>query len=373
MRLNGWGVVQVRRSSRLPRAFRALVALAVVVAAGGAAGAEIIEQVLVKVNGEIFTKTDLEQRQVSALRQRNKNLSEADLRNDAQLKAALAEVTPGLIVDAVDELLLLQRGRELGYRLSDEQFAQIVGNIRKENKLETDEQFQGALRQEGMTVDDLRRNIERSMIIQRVQQQEVMEKISITEAESAAYYDAHKTEFTAPATVTLREILIAVPEKGPEGQGGVNVGLDEEARERAIAVRARAQRGEDFTKLVAEVSDAPSKANGGLIGPINRDELTPALQKLVDTMKQGEVAEPVRSSRGYQVFKLETKSQTVIPPLEQVRNQVADKVFREKGKPELERYLKKLREQAIIEWKNDEIKRLYEQHVAKLPATPSAN
>ena len=353
-----------------------LIGVAAVVVAVAAPQAEIVEQVLVKVNGEIFTKTDLEQRQVSALRQRNKGLSEADLRNDAQLKVALAEVTPQLVVEAVDELLLLQRGRELGYRLSDEQFAQIVQNIRKENKLESEEQFQAALRQEGMAIDDLRRNIERSMVIQRVQQQDVMEKISITEAESAAFYEAHKTEFTTPANVTLREILIAVPEKAPQGtagagESGVNVGLDEEARAKAAAVRARAVKGEDFAALVAEVSEAPSKANGGLIGPINRDELTPALQKLVDTLKPGDTAEPVRSSRGYQVFKLESKSQTVILPLEQVRNQVADRVFREKGKPELERYLKRLREQAIIEWKNDEMKRLYEQHVAKLEAAPS--
>ena len=72
-------------------------------------------------------------------------------------------MTPQLLSDAVDELLLLQRGRELGYRLSDEQFAQIVQNIRKENKLETEEQFQSALSQEGLTLDELRRNIERSM------------------------------------------------------------------------------------------------------------------------------------------------------------------------------------------------------------------
>jgi peptidyl-prolyl cis-trans isomerase SurA len=339
--------------------------------------AEIIEQVLVKVNGEIFTKTDLEQRQVSALRQKNRGLTEADLRNDTQLKAALAEVTPQLIADAVDELLLLQRGRELGFRLSDEQFSQIVQNIRKENKLESDEQFQAALRQEGMTVDDLRRNIERSMVIQRVQQQDVMDKISITEAESAAYYEAHKQEFTTPANVTLREILVAVPDKAPEGapgagQSGVNVGLDEEAKAKAVALRARAVAGEDFTALVASASDGPSKANGGLIGPINRDELTPALQKLVDTLKPGEVSEPVRGSRGYQIFKLESKSTTVILPLDQVRNQVADRVFREKGRPELERYLKRLREQAIIEWKNDEIKRLYEEYISKPAAATSS-
>ena len=78
--------------------------------------------------------------------------------------------------------------------------------------------------------------------------------------------------------MTLREILVAVPEKAPGGEAGVNVGLDDEAKEKADALRARALKGEDFAKLAAELSDAASKANGGLIGPINRDELSPALR-----------------------------------------------------------------------------------------------
>jgi parvulin-like peptidyl-prolyl isomerase len=336
-------------------------------------GAEIIEQVLVKVNGEIFTKTDLEQRQVAALRQKNRGISEADLKNDATLQKMIAEVTPQLVVDAVDELLLLQRGHELGYRLSDEQFAQIVQQIRKENKLESDAQFEAALKQEGLSTADLRRNIERSMVINRVQQQDVMEKVAVTEAETNAYYDAHKTEFTSPAMVTLREILVAVPEKAPDGSAGVNVGVDEEAKAKAEAIRARALKGEDFAKMAAEISDAASKANGGLIGPINREELSPALLALVQKLKVGEIAEPVRSQRGYQVFKLETQSETVIQPLAQVRNQVADKVFREKSKPELSKYLRRLREQAIIEWKNDELKKVYEAQLKTLEEPVSGN
>src|SRR3982750_4798355 len=186
------------------------------------ARAEIIEQILVKVNGEIFTKSDLEQRQVAALRQQNRNFRPEDLKSDDSVKAALAEVTPEVISDAVDELLLLQRGKELNYGLSDEQFAQIVANIRKENKLESEEQFLAALKQEGLTLPDLRRSIERQMIVNRVQQQDVMEKISVTESESAAYFAAHRDQFSTPAAVTLREILVTVPERAP--QGTVNAG-----------------------------------------------------------------------------------------------------------------------------------------------------
>src|SRR5437764_15440267 len=75
--------------------------------------AEIIVPVLVKVNGDIFTKSDFERLQVEFLRQR------PELQNvtpeSPELQKAVAESTPQLILSAVDELLLVQRGRELGY------------------------------------------------------------------------------------------------------------------------------------------------------------------------------------------------------------------------------------------------------------------
>src|ERR1700722_15219058 len=128
--------------------FKIVVPVLLVLAAVAAPRAEIIEQVLVKVNGEIFTKTDLETRQVAALRQKGQQM---DLKTDAgneQLKKALDEVTPQIMVEAVDEMLVVQRGKELGYKMSDEQFKSIVDNIKKENKLESEEQFQSALKAE---------------------------------------------------------------------------------------------------------------------------------------------------------------------------------------------------------------------------------
>src|ERR1700687_1070267 len=103
---------------------------------------EIIEQILVKVNGEIFTKSDLELRQVAALRQKGQAIDLKSDPNNVQLRKALDEITPQIMVDAVDEVVIVQRGKELGYTLSDTQLKSVVDNIRKENKIETDEQFQ---------------------------------------------------------------------------------------------------------------------------------------------------------------------------------------------------------------------------------------
>src|SRR5436305_460410 len=171
--------------------------------------AEIVEQVLVKVSSSIFTKTELEQRQVQVLRQRGQQIDLKSDKANQQLRKALDDITPAIMVDVVNEMVIVQRGKELGYKLSDEQFKSVVDNIKKENKIETEEQFQAALKSENMTMADLRRNLERQMIFTRVQQNEVMSKIGVTDDEAKKYYEAHLSEFTTAPTVTLREILVA--------------------------------------------------------------------------------------------------------------------------------------------------------------------
>ena len=320
--------------------------------------AEIIEQVLVKVNGDILTKTEFEQRQVAILRSRPE-LANVSPESDA-LQRAVAEVTPQLILEAVDELLLVQRGRELGMALGDEQFKTIVENIKKQNNLEDEERFGAALKQEGMTMADLRRNLERQMFVSQVQQRDIADKISVTEDESKAYYEAHKNEFTTPSQITLREILIEVP----TAAAGINVGQDDDARAEAEAIRTRLLAGEPFARLAGEVSDAPSRANGGLIGPVSHDELAAALQELVDGMKVGELTEVIRTPRGYQILKLEARTDTQIRTFEQARDDIGNKVGDQKIAGERLKYLDRLRTQATITFRNDELKKAYEQALA---------
>jgi peptidyl-prolyl cis-trans isomerase SurA len=333
-----------------------------VVAAVPVARAEIIEQILVKVNGEIFTKTDLEARQVAILRQRSQQLSDADL------KKAIADITPQLLVDTVDEMLMYQRGKELGYKLTEDMFTRILDNIKKENKIETDAQLEAALKSEGMTMADLRKQMERNAIINEVQRNEVVGRISITETEARNYYDRHASEFTTPSAITVREILVTVPSTSK----GINVALEEEAKAKADRIRARVLAGESFDTLAAEASDSGSKANGGLIGPVNENELDPTLQKILAPMKVGDVSEVIRMSRGYLILKLESKTEKNVLPYEQVREQIGNKVGDEKTRGEMEKYLAKLRAEAVIEWKNPELKKLYDKKLAELASTPGA-
>jgi len=329
--------------------------------------AEIVEQVLVKVNGEIITKTEFEARQVAELRSRPELAKVAT--SDPELRRAIAQIVPDLILNAVDELLLVQRGKESGYALGDQQFASIVESIRKSNNLEDEARFKEALKQEGLSMDDLRRNLERSMLVQQVTRVEVVEKISISDEEARAYYEQHRTEFTSPTEITLREILIEVP----TNDRGVNVAQDDAARAQAEEVRKRLLAGEPFPRLAGEVSAASSKANGGLIGPIHSDELAPQLRDMLAGLNVGDITGVLRTQRGYQVLKLEARTDSKVKSFEEARGDIGNRIGDQRMRVEREKYLEKLREQATITWRNTELQKAYDTALARRREAATSN
>ena len=255
----------------------------------------IIQKVIVKVNGEIFTQTELVQRQVEAVRQENQDPKDVKaFQDDAKLAAKITEITPAILVDVVDELLMVQRGRELGIRFTDENFKQALENVKKQNNLD-DEGLKKAIIQAGLTLEELRQNFERTYLMQGVQQ-DIMRDMRLTEEETRQYYGKHPEQFMLPATLSLLEIVVNVPARTDPttGQPATNVAEDDEAKERITKARARVLAGEEFAKVAGEVSEAGSKANGGLVGTVVVDEMVPALRDALNKLKPGEVTEPMR-------------------------------------------------------------------------------
>jgi peptidyl-prolyl cis-trans isomerase SurA len=259
---------------------------------------------------------------------------------------------------------LVQRGKELGLQPTAAQMKDTADRIKKQNNITSDTQFRAALEQSGMSYEEFEKNLEKQYVIARVQQQEIMTKIQLTEEEAREYYRTHLKEFEKPATITIRDIFISVPTTVQGGQVVTNVAADDETAKKIADIRARILKGEDFTKLVAEVSESPSKANGGLIGPVNISELAPQVHELLDKMKPGDVSEPIRTPNGYQLIKLETRTESAPEAFDTVREDIANRVGSSRLDVEQKKYIDKLRAQAIIEWKNDELHKLYDQKLA---------
>ncbi len=322
---------------------------------------ELLERVLVRVNGEILTLKQLTQKQIEAL-QRNPNKTDIRaLQDDATLREKIAEVTPRLLVEAVDELLLVQRGRELKVRFTEELFRQAIDNLKKQNKFETDEELSKALAEEGLSLDQLRQDFERTYTVQAVQQREIGQRMNLTEEERRQYYNSHRETFLTPATVTLREIYVAFsPAADPKGTPPpVSEAEDAAAKAKIDSARARAGKGDDFAALAAELSDSATKANGGLVGPVRVSDINPTLADLISKLNPGEISAPIRDPRGYRIFKLEARAAPEPRPYEEVRDQIQQRIFEDRLGGETQKLIERLRSQAVIEWKDDSYRQLY--------------
>ncbi len=324
----------------------------------------VLERILVKVNGEIVTQTDLENQQISYIRQRGFQPT------DSELTRILKEITPEIISTVIDEVLFVHRAEELGYNLSDEQFQEILDGIREENGFESEEDLLVALEQEeGMGLSGLRRMLERQMQVNQVQQIEILQKVRVTEVEAREFYETNIEQFTEPATVTLREILIAVPESSV----GVNIFADQQARGEARSIKERLKSGEDFELLAAEASDASSKRNGGLIGPIQLSQISETIGKVIAGLEVGDVSEVIRIPQGYQILRLEVRMEATPQPFDEVRLDISNNVFNDRRLEEYNKYLESLRNEAVIDWKSDELLQAYEIYQEQQATTASTN
>ena len=100
----------------------------------------------------------------------------------------------------------------------------------------------------------------------------------------------------------------------------------------------------------------------------------PALEGLERRdLKAGDISEPIRTQRGYQLLKLEERSEAKVKTFEEARNEIGERIGNSKMQSAREKYLDKLRSEATIVWRNDELKKAYEQALAKRQGgTPAA-
>lgn len=285
---------------------------------------EILERVIAKVNGEIITQSEFQARQLAA--------AQAARIDPDKVPQFLRDNNSKILQEAVDDLLLHQRADEAGLRLRPEYVKEVIDNIKKENKIGSDEELVAQLSREGMTLDDLKRNIERSIVRRQLLSREVEGKVAVTDSEAKTEYDAKKDEFSKPATVTLQEIYV----KGDDG----------EALARDLVKRARA--GEDFAALAKEHSAGVTRAAGGDLGKMSKGDLNPALEKVAFGLAKGAVSDPVKSGEGYRIFKVLDKTEASVVPFEEAKADIKNRLMNERWTKEYDAYMADLRKKAVI-------------------------
>jgi parvulin-like peptidyl-prolyl isomerase len=309
------------------RPHRILVVLSLLLAAPGLR-AEILERVIVKVNGAIVTQSEFENRQVASIQQARVG--------PERVESFLRDNNARILQEAIDELILVQRADEIGIKPRREYTDDVIEQIRKENNIPDEEALKDQLKREGMTLSDLRRNIERSLLRQEVLRREVQPKIGLTEADVRAEYEKRKDEFTRPAQVHLLEIVVPADAEDPPAA----------AREIVAALRG----GADFATLARERSKAPSAAAGGELGKLDVKALAPSIRRATEGLKPGEVSAPIAMADGAQrIFKLVERSDEGVASFDDVKTDLRKTIADSRFSTVYDEYIKDLRQKAIVD------------------------
>ena len=308
------------------------------------APAEILQRIVVKVDDQIITLSELQARQLAAVQEAKVGPSEVE----AYLRANNAKI----LQQAIDEILLMKRAEEAGLRLPPEAVEEVVSSIKRQNNITSEAQMKDALAREGMTIEELRRKIERSMTKRLVVDRDIKPKISATDAECLAEYrKLEASEYTKAPTVTLQEILVS------EAAGGI-------ALARRVVAEARA--GEDFSTLAQAHSSAPSRANGGDIGPMGRGGPEPEVERVAFALAVGSVSDPIPVSGGYRIVKVLAQTPGGVVPFETAKAQVRDRILASRIEEAYESYMRELRKDATVEMRVREVP-------VRLPVMPTAD
>jgi peptidyl-prolyl cis-trans isomerase D len=167
-----------------------------------------------------------------------------------------------------------------------------------------------------------------------------------------------------PATVTVREITVAA-DSSADSQG--------KAQAKLKLIADRLDKGEDFAALAKELSDSPGKKEGGLIESVDVGVIDPAFRAEIEKLQPKQVSPPIKTGDNYIVFQLQSKTTPEPLPLEEVRDQILQKIFNERMDVERRKHIEKLRAQALIEWKDDGYKQMYDRAMAARKAAKTGN
>lgn len=246
-----------------------------------------IDRVAVIVDNDVVMESELDA-QVKAL--------------SARMQAQGAQLPPRDILRAqvlehlvVQQLQLQMAGRG-GVTVGDAELNQALEQMRNANNL-TEAQFLAQLNQEGLSLDQLRENIRREMIISRVQRGALNSRIEITEHDVDSFLASKEGQFWKAPDYRIGHILLST-------SGSADEAAVREVRQRAQELYERLRKGADFNQIATTYSAGQFALEGGDWGWRSPSELPELFAQQVAEMKVGEISQPFRSGAGFHILKI---------------------------------------------------------------------
>jgi peptidyl-prolyl cis-trans isomerase SurA len=262
--------------------------------------------VLATVNGHSIMRADVEK------------VYAAQLANNPQQQHPSADQADSLRLNILHEMILeeivQQRAAKLGLTATD---ADVDAKLAETKAPYTEEQFQARLKAANLTIDELRRDIRRSLTMNKLLNKEINSRITVTDADVANYYNAHKAEFNLIED-QYHLAQIQVTDQGAEQSGNLQnnkASSDVDARKKIQALKNRIDAGEDFGALAMNFSENQETApNGGDMGFVAESQLKhadPSTYESIMKLKPGETTEILplldntsHKAVGYSIYKL---------------------------------------------------------------------
>lgn len=316
----------------------AVPALLVCAASLWAADVKVLEEIVAKINGDIITRTEIERSRQQMLADAARAGAKAP-----EVEKLVKERERDILRDRIDQLLLIQKGKELNINV-DAEISKNLAEIQRQLGIADPEKFQQAVKQQtGMPYEDYKNEMRNSMLTQRVIRQEVGGRINIPRAELQKYYEEHKKEFVREDRVFLSEIFVS---SGKDGAGAAA------AEKKAKDLIARSKKGERFGELARDNSDADSAKNFGELGAYKREDLKKEIADLVFEQNRGYITDPpVRSDTGFLILRVDERHRPGQATFDEVENVITEKLYMPRFQPKIREYLTQLRQDAFLEIK----------------------
>ena len=315
-----------------------IASVALVAADRPAPEVHLVEEIVAKVNGDIITRGEL---------QKEREAIQGELKTQGligpALEAAVDKRAADALRDQIDQLLLVQKGKELNINV-DADVNRKVAEVQSGSKIADPEEFHKWLQQQsGETFEDFKLQLKNQLLTQRVIGEEVYRNVIIPKADIEKYYNEHKTDFIRQEMVSLREILVSTGDNSPDKVAA--------AEKKAKGLVDRARKGEKFTDLARQYSDAPTATADGDLGSFKPGELRKEIEEVVFKQAKGYVTDPVRTPNGFEILRVEEHYAAGQAGLDDVSGQINNILSEPKVGPKVRVLLTQLREKAFLEIK----------------------
>lgn len=317
----------------LPNAAATLLVLSLAGLAG-AGERQVVEEIIARVNNEVITGTDLERSRELARQEARQRATSA-----AEAERLFQEQEAHVLRDLIDQSLLVQRGIDMGLSVEAE-IIKRLDKMRQDMKLDSLEALEQTMAAQGVSFQDYRQQMRNHMLTQMVVQREVSGRVFVDAEKVRQYYITHRGELAQPERVRLREILVSTEGRGP----GELPAREERVRE----ILGKIRKGEKFEELASAYSDAPTAKEGGELGYFEPEKLSPAIREAIARLLEGGVSDAMPTAQGWLILQVVEHRAAGIPPLEEVENEIRDKLFMDEVQPSLREFLNELRREAYV-------------------------